>query len=91
MAEWNVSGNIKTDSYFLEEKATLTEKEPVRMKEMQYSVNARAGAIYPIIKFINAYVEGGANYYFDNKSSIETIRSSKPFHVSLQAGLRFGF
>jgi len=90
MAEWNIAGNIKTNSYSLD-GAQLTEKESVRMKETQWSVNARVGATYPVIKFINAYVEGGANYYFDNKSSIETIRSNKPFHVSLQAGLRFGF
>ena len=90
MAEWNMAGNIKTSAYSLD-GARLTEKESVRMKEMQWSVNARVGATYPVIRFINAYMEGGANYYFDNKSSIETIRSNKPFHVSLQAGLRFGF
>jgi len=91
MAEWNVGGNIKTKSYYYEDDAYKTEKEFVRMKEMQWSVNMRIGANYPIIKFVNAYIEGGANYYFDNKSSIETIRSDKPFHVSLQAGFRFGF
>ena len=90
MAEWNIAGNIKTNSYSLD-GAQLTEKESVQMKETQWSVNARIGATYPVIKFVNAYVEGGANYYFDTKSSIETIRSNKPFHVSLQAGLRFGF
>jgi hypothetical protein len=91
MVEWNVAGNFKTESYFIEEKAFRPVKECVRMKELQWSVNERIGATYPVIKFVNAYVEGGANYYFDNKSSIETIRSDKPFHVSLQAGLRFGF
>ena len=91
MAEWNIAGNIKTGSYSMEKEAWQPEKEAVRMKETQWSVNARVGATYPVIKFVNAYVEGGANYYFDNKSSIETIRSSKPFHVSLQAGLRLGF
>ena len=90
MAEWNMAGNIKTHAYSLDGDR-LTEKESIRMKETQWSVNARVGATYPVIKFVNAYVEGGANYYFDNKSSIETIRSNKPFHVSLQAGLRFGF
>ena len=88
MAEWNVAGNIKT---FYKEDSLEPEKESIRMKKVQWSVNGRVGAIYPVIKFVNAFVEGGANYYFDNKSSIETIRSDKPFHVSLQAGLRFGF
>ena len=91
MMEWNVAGNITSDSYFIEERTFKPVKDPVRMKEMQWSVNARVGASYPLIRFVNAYVEGGANYYFDTKSSIETIRSDKPFHVSLQAGLRFGF
>ena len=91
MVDWNVSGNIKTKTFFTEDNAYRTEKESVRMKELQLSVNARVGATYPLIKFINAYIEGGTNYYFDNHSSIETIRSDKPFHVSLQAGLRFGF
>jgi len=90
MVESNLSGIIKTDYYINELKAS-TEKESVRIKELQWSVNARVGATYPVIKFVNAYVEGGANYYFDNKSLIENIRSDKPFHVSLQAGLRFGF
>ena len=91
MVEWNAGGKIKTQYYYNEDGAYRTEKEYIRMKELQWSVNARIGATYPLIKFINAYVEGGANYYFKNNSLIETIRSDKPFHVSLQAGLRFGF
>ena len=91
MVEWNAGGNIKTKYYFSEDEAYRTEKEFIRMKELQWSVNARVGSTYPVIKFVNAYIEGGANYYFNNQSSIETIRSDKPFHVSLQAGLRFGF
>ena len=91
MMEWNVAGNVKTNYYFIEENEYCPVKESVRMKELQWSVNGRVGATYPVIKFVNVYVEGGANYYFDNKRSIETIRTDKPFHVSLQAGLRFGF
>ena len=91
MVEWNAGGNIKTQYYYNEDDAYRTEKEYIRMKELHWSVNARIGATYPVIKFVNAYVEGGANYYFSNNSLIETIRSDKPFHVSLQAGLRFGF
>jgi opacity protein-like surface antigen len=91
MAEWNVGGNIKSRYYYFEDDAYRTEKESIRMKEMQWSVNGRVGASYPVVRFVNAYIEGGANYYFKNNSSIETIRSDKPFHVSLQAGLRFGF
>ena len=91
MAEWSVSGNSKTKSFFPEDEDYGTVKKNIRMKEMQWSVNARVGATYPLIRFVNVYIEGGANYYFNNYSSIETIRSDKPFHISLQAGVHFGF
>ncbi|MDR3195012.1 MAG: outer membrane beta-barrel protein [Tannerella sp.] len=90
MTEWNVAGDIRTDYYNGGEKLR-TERESVRMKEWLWSVNARVGASYPLLRFVNIYVEGGANYYFDNGSFIETVRSDKPFHVSLQAGVRLGF
>ncbi|MDR1675448.1 MAG: outer membrane beta-barrel protein [Tannerella sp.] len=90
LAEWNVSGQIRTD-YLNGGEKIRTEKESVRMKEGLWSVNARAGISYPLVRFVNAYVEGGASYYFDNGSSVETIRSDKPFQLSLQAGIRLGF
>ncbi len=89
MVEWNVAGSIDTDYYYGNEKVH-TQHTSVRMKEWQWSVNARTGASYPLFRYLSAYVEGNANYYFDNGSAIETIRSEKPFYVSLQAGLRLG-
>ncbi|MDR2765532.1 MAG: outer membrane beta-barrel protein [Tannerella sp.] len=90
LTEWNVSGQIRTD-YLNGGEKIRTEKESIRMKDWLWSINARTGVSYPLVRFLNAYVEGGACYYFDNGSSIETIRSDKPFHVSLQAGIRLGF
>ncbi|MDR3267578.1 MAG: PorT family protein [Tannerella sp.] len=90
MTEWNVGGQIRTHYYSNGEKVE-SQKKSLRMDEWQWSVNTRAGVSYPLIRYVNAYVEGGAYYYFDNESSIETIRSDKPFHVSLQAGIRLGF
>ncbi|MDO4703877.1 porin family protein [Tannerella sp.] len=89
MVEWNVAGSIDTDYYYGNEMVH-TQHASVRMKEWQWSVNARTGASYPLFRYLSAYVEGNANYYFDNRSSIETIRSEKPFYVSLQAGVRLG-
>ena len=93
MAEWNFNGRIKTNFYVdnKRETAVAYKKESIRMKEWQWSVNGKVGVSYPLIRFVNAFVEGGANYYFDNGSAIETIRSEKPFHLSLQAGIRLGF
>lgn len=89
MCEFNVSGKVKKTIEVEGMKAT--ENENLRMKTPMWSLNARTGVIYPIWKFIHVYAEAGASYYFDNHSKIETIRSDKPFNVSLQAGIRLGF
>ena len=85
-----MNARIDTDYYYGNEMIN-TLHASVRMKEWQWSVNARTGASYPLLRYLSAYVEGNANYYFDNGSVIETIRSEKPFYVSLQAGVRIGF
>lgn len=76
---------------FSDDVEILAQSERVRMKEWLWSVNARMGVSYPIIRFVSAFGEVGASYYFDNGSDIETIHSEKPFNVSLQFGFRFGF
>lgn len=90
MSEWNVAGSLDTDYYYGNEKMD-TRHESVRMKEWQWSVNGRAGVSYPLFRYMSAYVEGNASYYFKNGSTVETLRSENPFYVSLQAGLRLGF
>ena len=65
--------------------------ESVRMRELLWSLNACIGVTYPLCRFLSLYAEAGIDYYIDNGSSIETIRSEKPFNVNLQAGFRFGF
>ena len=90
MTEINVAGKLNA-KIFVENNEIRHEKKHIRMKEWMWSVNARAGASYPLLRFLSVYAEVGAGYYFDNGSDIETIRSEKPFNVNLQAGFRFGF
>ena len=90
MTEVNVAGKRKM-KLFSDDVEILAQSERVRMKEWLWSVNARMGVSYPIIRFVSAFGEVGASYYFDNGSDIETIHSEKPFNVSLQFGFRFGF
>lgn len=90
MTEVNVAGKRRTQ-LFSDTKEINSMQERVRMKEWLWSVNARAGVSYPLIRFVSAFAEVGASYYFDNGSSIETIHSEKPFNVSLQLGFRLGF
>ena len=89
MGELNVAGKFKQVASAENLESVINEN--VRMKEPLWSVNTRAGAVYPVWRFINVYAEAGASYYFDNHSEIKTIRSSKPFNVSLQTGIRLGF
>lgn len=90
MAEMNVSGRLNTKLYD-ENEVVGKIKEDIRMKPLLWSLNARVGVSYPLLRFLSAYAEGGAGYYFDNGSDIETIRSEKPFNLNFQFGLRVGF
>lgn len=89
--EVNVAGTLKVTNYANDQMLGTPEKENRRMKEWYWSVNAGTGVSYPLWKYLNAFAEVGAGYYFDNGSSIETIHSEKPFNVNLSFGLRLGF
>lgn len=90
MTEVNIAGKRRM-KLFSDDVEIMKQSEKIRMKEWLWSVNARAGVSYPIIRFVSAFAEVGASYYFDNGSEIETVHSEKPFNVSLQFGFRFGF
>jgi hypothetical protein len=89
-AEINVAGSERTKSFFVDQQTSVNTLQ-VRMKEWQWSVNARAGVSYPLLRFVSAYAEFGAAYYFDNGSEIETVYSDKAFNISPQIGLRLNF
>ncbi len=89
-AEMNVAGRLNTKLYEGDDMKSKI-SEDVRMKSPLWSLNARVGVSYPLLRFLSAYAEGGAGYYFDNGSDIETIRSEKPFDLNFQFGLRVGF
>ena len=56
--------------------------------DVQWSVNAAAGAQYDVIPQLGVYVEPGVKYYIDNGSAIENYFKDKPVSFSLQVGLR---
>lgn len=90
MPEINVAGSVKETSY-VDDQLMSTTSEHIRMKSLYWSVHAGTGVSYPIFRFVNAFAEVGAGYYFENGSSIETIHSDKPFNVNFSFGLRLGF
>jgi len=94
-AEINVAGNEQEKVFVSDlenhDIETSVHNTKVRMKEWLWSVNARAGVSYPIIRPISAFAELGAAWYFDNGSQVETLYSDKPFHFSPQVGFRLSF
>lgn len=90
MAEVNVAG--KRQSQLFSDKISIVKQtEHIRMKEWLWSVNGKVGVSYPIVRFVSAFGEVSANYYFDNGSTIETIHSEKPFTIGFNMGFRLGF
>ena len=89
MGEINVAGKERSKV----SSATTNGKswKKVRMHEPFWSVNVNIGVSYPVVHFVNVFAEAGTSYYFDNGSSIETVRSDKPLNVNFQLGFRFGF
>lgn len=91
MGEINVAGKVNSELFYEKTKEISEMNDRVRMKDPLFSANARVGVSYPLFRFVSAFAEAGASYYFDNGSDIETIRSEKPFYANFQVGLRLGF
>lgn len=66
-----------------------TESETV--KPVQLSVMGAVGAQYNISNRVGLYVEPGVSYFFDDGSSIQTIRKENPCNFTLQAGIRLTY
>lgn len=66
-----------------------TESETV--KPVQLSVMGAIGAQYNISNRVGLYVEPGVSYFFDDGSSIQTIRKESPCNFTLQAGIRLTY
>ena len=90
MAEVNVAGK-RQSQLFSDEISIVKQTEHIRMKEWLWSVNGKVGVSYPIVRFVSAFGEVSANYYFDNGSTIETIHSENPFTIGFNMGFRLGF
>lgn len=66
-----------------------TESETV--KPVQLSVMGAVGAQYNISNRVGLYVEPGVSYFFDDGSSVQTIRKEDPCNFTLQAGIRLTY
>lgn len=88
LAEKCVSGKVERD-FVLDNHTTQSENEDVKVKPLQWSVNASAGLQFNITRAIGLYAEPGVSCYIDNGSPVETIYNERPLNFNLNVGLRF--
>lgn len=65
--------------------------EELEVKPLQFSVMGAVGAQFNANQHIGVYVEPGVSYFFDDGSSVQTIRKETPLNFNLQAGIRFTY
>lgn len=53
-------------------------EENVKVKPLQWSLSAAAGAQFKITEKLGIYAEPGVVYYFDDGSNVNTIRKEHP-------------
>lgn len=65
--------------------------EKLTVNPLQLSVAGALGAQFNATKHVGIYVEPGVAYFFDDGSSVQTIRKETPCNFNLQAGVRFTY
>lgn len=87
MAEKCLTGKAKTN-FILDDKNGGSTTQKTESHPYQVSANVGFGLQYNIDNAASLYVEPGVSYYFDDKSSLQTIYKEKPLNVNLNAGFR---
>lgn len=57
----------------------------------QLSSHLKVGATYKISRHLSLFVEGGAAYFFDDKSNLNTYYKEHPFSVNFCGGFLLGY
>ncbi len=81
-------GSLRTE-YTYNGATGAPQYEKLRIKPLQWSVQAAAGIQYSITDFLGIYVEPGVSYHFKNGSDIESAYTAHPLDFSLGIGVRF--
>lgn len=88
MVEKSVSAKATT-SYVLGNTEMSSQQDNLKMRELQWSVDAAAGIQLNFTKEVSVFAEPGVGYYFDSGSAVKTAYSDKPFHFNMKLGLRY--
>ena len=91
MVEKCVAGNEKVKSVTAGVHETVSSKNNVTVKPLQWSVGAAAGAEFDFTPAVGIYVEPGVQYSFHNSGPYRTVWQDRPVNFSLEGGLRFNF
>ena len=65
--------------------------DDLSQRPWQFSVLGAVGVQYNLSKRVGIYAEPGVSYYFDDASSLQTLRKEHPCSFTLQAGLRLTY
>lgn len=71
--------------------STADESRKVGRDVWQSSLSAAVGAQINVLRKMSVFVEPGMVYYFDNSSSLETLRSEHPLGFNMQFGVRLTY
>lgn len=88
MVEKSIAGSSRTN-YFIDGEKTNSQRSDVNVKELQWSINAAAGAQFNLWPAVAIYAEPSVGYRFANGTKIETLYNERPLDFSLNIGLRF--
>lgn len=84
----SIIGSVSTSGTGRDEQFSGVE-EDIKVKPLQWSLSAAAGAQFKITENLGIYAEPGVVYYFDDGSNVNTIRKEHPFNFNIQLGVRF--
>lgn len=90
MMEKCVSGRADTD-YMSDGNVISESREDIKVRPLQWSLNAAVGAEVHFTPLVGLYVEPGVSYFFNDGSDISTIYKERPVNFNLEFGLRFSF
>lgn len=85
-----VGGYFETTGH-VDGKRSETNRNSLKPKELQWSLNASAGAQVNVMNQLGLYVEPGISYRIPSGSHVRSIYTDKKLDLSIGFGIRFNF
>ena len=85
-----VGGYFETTGH-VDGKHSETNRNSLKPKELQWSLNASAGAQVNVLNQLGLYVEPGISYRIPSGSHVRSIYTDKKLDFSIGFGIRFNF